>query len=126
MPKYECDKCGACCEHLIIEIDYLDILREPRIREYREPFRLSPGQVFYDVETDETIPADEVDLYMAGALLACGKTKPCPFLAEDKTCASYPTRPNVCVAMQAGSEQCQESRRMAGLSALEPVSELLS
>jgi len=35
-------------------------------------------------------------------LLACGKDKPCMFLAEDNRCSIYPTRPNACVGMEAG------------------------
>jgi len=48
-------------------------------------------------------------------LLACGQTKPCPFLKENNLCSIYATRPNVCVAMQPGSEKCKMVRKEAGL-----------
>lgn len=28
---YECDQCGECCKHLLIEADHLDALREVQI-----------------------------------------------------------------------------------------------
>ena len=46
---------------------------------------------------------------------------PCPFLDQDQHCSIYPARPNVCVAMEAGDEQCQLARDQAGLPPLEPV-----
>ena len=42
----------------------------------------------------------------------------CKFLRGNNTCAIYPTRPNVCVALQAGDEQCQEARKKEGLPQL--------
>src|SRR4051812_20657365 len=115
--KYECDKCGACCKELIIEIGWIDVLREPKLREASEPFRFPPGEVPLD-ENDEPIP--DPDPYMAGAMLACGHQLPCPLLGADNLCTIYPTRPTVCVGMQAGDEQCQQSRGMAGLPPLLP------
>ena len=52
-------------------------------------------------------------------ILACGSA--CPFLAENNLCSIYPTRPNSCVAMQAGDEQCQHARNAAGLLPLLPI-----
>jgi Fe-S-cluster containining protein len=54
-------------------------------------------------------------------LILAGGAYSCPFLRGDNTCDIYPTRPNVCVAMQAGDDQCQESRKADGLPELEPV-----
>jgi len=76
---------------LIIEADVLDALREPRIAERCQAFKDSDG-----------------------FMVACGKTHPCPFLADGK-CGIYPTRPNVCVAFEPGEEQCDMAREMAGL-----------
>ena len=45
----------------------------------------------------------------------------CHFRTEDHLCSIYPTRPNVCVAIQAGDEQCQDSRWAGGLPALRPL-----
>ena len=53
--------------------------------------------------------------------LACGQA--CPFLSEGKTCSIYPTRPNDCVAMQAGDEQCQQARAEAELPPLQSLEE---
>jgi Fe-S-cluster containining protein len=52
-----------------------------------------------------------------GAMLAAGL---CPLLGADNLCTIYPSRPNCCVAMQAGSDQCQLARGMAGLPPLQP------
>jgi Fe-S-cluster containining protein len=54
-------------------------------------------------------------------LLIAGGTRACRFLNHDNACGIYPTRPNVCVAMQAGDEQCQLARHERGLPPLEPL-----
>ena len=53
-------------------------------------------------------------------LLVAGPGSPCKMLDEENRCSIYPTRPNVCVALQAGDEQCQASRKAAGLQPLPP------
>lgn len=53
-----------------------------------------------------------------GLVIACGTDRPCTFLGSDNRCTIYPTRPNDCVAAQAGDEQCQEARRVAELPPL--------
>lgn len=116
--KYDCDQCGACCRKLIVEIDYIDIQREPRLREVTKPFRISPDECFLD---DNDQPIENPDTYMAGAMLACAN--PCPMIGADNLCTIYPSRPNVCVAFAAGSEQCQDARERSGLPRLEPVNE---
>jgi Fe-S-cluster containining protein len=106
MTQYECDKCGACCEHLIVQAELLDVLREPRL--------LEADRFYRDRSSEESMKllGDE----MRVVTLACGQA--CPFLSEGKTCSIYPTRPNDCVAMQAGDEQCQQARAEAGLPPL--------
>jgi Fe-S-cluster containining protein len=107
--KYVCDNCGACCKgHLIVETDELDILREPRLID-ADPHHCgkSVEQMVYEMQTD-----------MKAVIIAIGK--PCPFLAENQ-CSIYPTRPNCCVGLQAGDEQCQESRAAEGLPPLLPL-----
>ena len=106
--KYVCDNCGACCKgHLIVECEDLDILREPRLIE---------ADRHHHGKTVEQM----LDAYANGMAVIIAIAKPCPFLAEDK-CSIYPTRPNCCVALQAGDEQCQESREAEGLPRLLPV-----
>ena len=107
--RYQCDTCGACCRQLIVEVWEVDLLREPRLREACITLFKTEGD---DEEPDA--PA---------ALLACGSGHPCRMLGEDNRCAIYPTRPTCCVAFEAGSEQCQDARRRAGLPLLAPVAE---
>ena len=54
-------------------------------------------------------------------LLIAGPGTPCKFLDDENRCDIYPTRPNVCVAMAAGDEQCQQARKGMGIDPLEPV-----
>lgn len=108
--RYECDQCGACCNGtLIVEASWLDLEREPKIKD-SDPF-------YVDKTLDETrsMLADE----MRVIVMVCGSSRPCSMLGENQQCQIYPTRPNVCVAMEAGSEQCQEARQQMGLSRLQ-------
>jgi uncharacterized protein len=109
MARYECDKCGACCKgSLIVEADDVDVLREPRLID-ADPYHRgkSVAQV-----------VDEIQTEWKAVILAC--CRPCPFLGMDNACTIYPTRPNDCVAMEAGDEQCQYAREAAGLPPLLP------
>lgn len=110
MQRYECDQCGACCQGtLIVEADDLDVLREPRIIEADEHHRdKSVHQMVYEIQND-----------FKAVILACGS--PCSFLTAKNMCSIYPTRPNCCVGMEAGDEQCQEARVSKGLGPLLPV-----
>ncbi len=111
MQRYECDKCGACCKGaLIVEADDLDVMREPRLIDADAAHR---GRTVEDVVRGVQEQGQAV-------LLACGSA--CQFLAADNRCSIYPTRPNVCVAMQAGDEQCQDARAAKGLEPLLPIS----
>jgi Fe-S-cluster containining protein len=113
MTRYECDKCGACCQgNLIVEADDLDLMREPRLIESDPHWR---GR------TTEAV-LHELQLEFGKAILiACGRA--CAFLGADNLCSIYPTRPNVCVGMQAGDQQCQEARAAENLPPLRPVDE---
>jgi len=104
-----CDRCGACCKgHLIVEAYDLDILREPRL-------------VSADISertrgmTEELLMAE---LEQEGKCLVIAAAKQCKFLRIN-ICDIYPTRPNVCVAMKAGSDQCSDARHIEGLPPLE-------
>lgn len=79
---------------MIVEIQHLDILREPRLLEHAELLD-GHGKITFEDDMEKEY------------LLACGKSKPCAFLKDNK-CEIYPTRPNVCVAFEPGSEQCKE------------------
>ena len=103
--RFECDQCGACCRHLIVEADAVDVLRQPALIEADEYYR---GKTVHDV----------IDLLEDGRVVnvACGG---CHFLAGNR-CSIYSTRPSACVAMQAGDDQCQECRVREGLPPLQP------
>lgn len=113
MTQYECDQCGACCQgHLIVEVYELDVLREPRLAAN------SLSSATHDTNSQDLMAA--LDQEGTCLVIACGDEHPCPFLGIDKLCGVYPTRPNACVAMPAGDEQCQSARRAARLPPLEP------
>lgn len=115
MGRYECDKCGACCKgSLIVEADAIDVLREPR---------LIDADKYYRGETVDRVVFEIVNEGRV-VLLACGS--PSSFLGPDNQCSIYPTRPNCCVGMEPGDEQCQAARRSAGLVPLEPLDDVRS
>lgn len=88
---YECDQCGACCKGtVIVEADYLDTRREPQLLQA-------------DVQCKRVSQRDLEEDEGKIVLLACGLDKPCTFLSPDNRCTTYATRPNVCVAFEAGS-----------------------
>ena len=93
----DCRRCGACCRKFLIEADWVDTAREPTIVEKCERMDGNGALHGHDV----------------GWLVAWGDTIPCPFLGPDNLCAIYPTRPNECVALEPGSEQCQLARESA-------------
>lgn len=110
MSKYACDSCGACCMgYLLVEADLLDILREPRLL---LADRHRSGWSFDAAARD--LEDESRSLLIAGA-------DRCPFLTAENRCQVYPTRPNACVAMQAGDEECQQARSEAGIRPLEPL-----
>jgi len=105
----QCEQCGACCKgHLLVEAYDLDVLREPHLA-VADISGHTRGMSY------ETLMAE---LEQEGRCLIIGGGKECKFLRGDNTCAIYPTRPNVCVAMQPGDEQCQEAREAEGLEPL--------
>lgn len=107
---YECDKCGACCRHLLVEVDALDVLREPRLLDAQQGLkRMSLPLLLEDEDR---------------CLIIAGPGQPCQFLGTDNHCQIYPTRPNICVGALAGEESCQQARREAGLPPLEPIEEV--
>ena len=110
MPRFECDQCGACCQGtLIVEADAIDVLREPRLIDADRHHAGKPiAQVVNEIQNE-----------WKAVIIACGR--PCAFLGTDKHCTIYPTRPSVCVGLQAGDEQCQEARAAAGIPPLLPV-----
>ncbi len=109
MPKFECDQCGACCRQLIVEADELDVLREPRL--------IDADRHYAGKSVDEVVDELQSDV---GKVLVIVCSSGCRFVGTDNQCTIYPTRPNVCVAMQAGDEQCQTVRQAEGLEPLAP------
>lgn len=110
MERMTCDGCGACCKGLlIVEADVVDLLREPRLKG-ADPY-------YSGMSSDEVL-----NLFMADTgraiILTCGTERPCPFLDAESKCTIYPTRPNACVAMQAGDDQCEQARIEIGLEKL--------
>ena len=104
-----CDQCGACCKgHLIVEAYELDVLREQHLA------TADIGEWTRDMTYETLIAALEQE----GRCLVIVGGDECKFLRGDNTCAIYPTRPNVCVGLQAGDEQCQEARIAEGLPPL--------
>ena len=112
LPRYECDKCGACCKgSLIVEADEIDVMREPRL--------IEADRHYAHLGVSKTIELLRTDIGRA-VIISCGNS--CPFLGEDNLCSIHLTRPNVCVAFEAGDEQCQEARLLHGLPPLQPSS----
>jgi Fe-S-cluster containining protein len=115
----KCQQCGACCEGLILDADWLDALREPKI--------VDRGK-----KMDGNGTLDEL---ATGWNLTCGN--PCPFLTPllwvnkagvcdgqpHRSCSIYRTRPNACLGMIPGGSQCDDCRRRAGLPPLENTEE---
>jgi len=106
--RYKCDQCGACCKGtFIVEVDYLDARRELRLLE----LQVGPYQVTRrELEEEEKV-----------AVLACGTDNPCRCLRQDNRCIMYATRPNACVAFEAGSQKCQDARAELGIGPLPPL-----
>lgn len=103
LPVFECPPdCGLCCQHLLVECDAIDVLREPRIQDVA-PLR----------KTDRSLPVIDNCWVLAGA-------RACPFLDDEKRCGIYATRPHTCVGFAAGGTKCTKLRKESGLPALEP------
>ena len=117
--RYECDRCAACCKFPIVEIDEIDVAREPKLATAARPCRGFAGAVYQDDDGNDIQPL--APAFIHGGLLAAGPNHPCPLLGGDNLCTIYATRPNCCVAFQAGTELCQEAREAHGLPPLEPV-----
>lgn len=84
--RYDCDQCGAFCKGtLIVEADWYDLEREPKIEDADPNYR--------DKTLDEA--RDQLSDGMRVILMACGTDRPCPMLGEDNRCDIYPTRPTV-------------------------------
>lgn len=109
--RYECDQCGACCRNFLVEAYEIDVLREPRLAAADPNYASLPIAEALEQLQDEF-----------RCVLIAGPGRPCAFLVGNR-CRIYPTRPNVCVAMQAGDEQCQAAREAEGLPPLDPVEE---
>jgi hypothetical protein len=116
----------------LLEIDMIDIAREPRIAAVAMPFKPPCPDWTAEMEFDDEEGWEEyqrvgplVPGWEHGASLNTGPDHACPFLGGvpggERPCGIYPTRPGCCVGMQAGGDQCQDARRVAGLRPLEPI-----
>jgi Fe-S-cluster containining protein len=94
---FECDGCGACCRTFSIFAADTDAKREQRIA---AEGRALPSHLKTDHWTFQLFP------------LPFHET--CCFLDTNFRCTIYPTRPDVCRAFSAGSDQCQEARARVG------------
>lgn len=106
MQKFDCDQCGACCRSLIVEADWLDAVREPKLLSLKS-----------DVKS-----LDELRNSGRCLVLYDTETHACPFLVgqhgEKCSCSIYPTRPNVCVISEPGGPKCQQARLLKSLPVL--------
>ena len=115
--RYECDLCGGCCRAMMVELTPIDLMREPKLQPLARPCH----KVVW--ENGPNGEQKEVGKYPALAMVTDGPDKACRFLGDENRCSIYPTRPGACVALLAGSEQCQKERTKLGLPALLPVPE---
>lgn len=107
-----CEGCGLCCKRMILEIDHIDVVREPRLAEVAQVFKADPF-----------VPADDggypLNQWDRSYMLNGGESgMACPMLRDGDRCSCYSTRPNMCIAFTAGSDKCNELRADAGLDPL--------
>jgi hypothetical protein len=102
-PVYECDCCGACCRAFPILVTRADARREPRIAVEAKRFDEPNGAGW------------------AFQLFPLPFQESCVFLDGQDRCEIHDRRPDVCREFAAGSELCQEARRMHGMEELEPI-----
>jgi len=93
---YECDRCGACCIHLAVQVFPPDESREGLIS-------------LYVIEADD-----------GSKWLGYPEQYSCNMLQNDGSCQIYNTKPDCCSLFEAGSPLCQWARGKAGLGALHP------
>ncbi len=112
--NFECDKCGACCESLIVEAYDYDARREPKL---------------YEISN---IPRESLREQERCIILYDRQTRACPFLCgETKHCQIYDTRPVACVMVEPGDAKCQQARLKKNLPLLqdkngkEPTADML-
>ena len=105
LSRFECDQCGACCQALIVEAQWHDADREPRLYEIAGP----------GITRQELVDGEKC------IMLWEPERNCCPFLTDDDgthKCGIYPTRPLACVCVEAGDAKCQQARMMKGLPLL--------
>lgn len=99
--NFTCDRCGACCQSLIVEAHYHDVQREPRLYEAKP-------------DIDRVKLRDGQSAIMLYSLVTCA----CPFLDTGKNCSIYATRPVECVMVEAGDAKCQQARLLKDIPPL--------
>jgi Fe-S-cluster containining protein len=93
---------------VIVEAYDIDVMREPKL--------VSADERYSGYAVTEVLDQLRDDVGCV-VVIACGR--PCRFLEENR-CTIYPTRPNACVVMPAGEDECQRARRGEGLLPLVP------
>lgn len=106
MSEFACDFCGACCRVLIIEANWIDAAREPRL---------------LSCVSGHAIQLSDLEDGSRCVVLYDPNTHCCPFLGDDNRCGIYPTRPIDCVAVVPGDAKCQQSRIMSDLPLLRDI-----
>ncbi len=103
MPTHECDGCGACCRTFAIFASEADARREPRVAAEGRPL---PPSLASEGKNYRLFPLPFLDA--------------CAFLDGGDRCTIYDSRPEVCRAFAAGSEQCRQAREAHGIAPLAP------
>lgn len=104
-----CLRCGACCRFYIVECDWFDAVREPRLIAEQG---LTPKARELGLRYDG--PLTLADLESGERCIMLAGIEPCRFQGADNRCTIYPTRPNSCVGFLPGSDQCREARKACG------------
>lgn len=98
----DCQGCGLCCKHLIVELCCRDVEREPQLAAVSRLFRDCQSEPCgIDPSSGEMVHDDPCRYVPYG---------PCPMLQEDGRCSIYSTRPSVCREFRRGGTRCRDLR----------------
>lgn len=103
---YDCQKCGACCATFDVPLDAEDE-RRVQAAGLLEQLTFPYERPAWSVRFLKRDPESDHCCALAGRLGDC-------------RCSIYALRPNLCRALEPGSEHCLEARRRHGFMADEP------